>query len=127
MQLRSRDALIICLEATGMSERHLARVAGLGHATVNHLITGRRTRCSPATALAIEKALGCEDGTLFEGPRPTDTQWRPFGGHSRQHTPLRVRALPRIETDALLINPSASCEASRAPFHHVSDELATNG
>ena len=40
MQLRSRDALIVCLEATGMSERKLARVAGLGHATVNHLVTG---------------------------------------------------------------------------------------
>jgi hypothetical protein len=45
MQLRSRDALVICLEATGMSERQLARVAGLSHATVNHLVTGRRTGC----------------------------------------------------------------------------------
>lgn len=80
MQLRSREALIICLEATGMSERQLARVAGLGHATVNHLITGRRTRCSPATAIAIETALGCELGTLFDGPRPTDAEWRRFGG-----------------------------------------------
>ncbi len=89
MQLRSRDALIICLEASGMSERQLARVAGLGHATVNHLVTGRRTRCSPATAVAIEKALGCEAGTLFEGPRPADAPWRPFSGHSQQSTPMR--------------------------------------
>lgn len=90
MQLRSREALIICLEASGMSERQLARVAGLGHATVNHLVTGRRTRCSPATALAIETALGCEEGTLFEGPRPADdAQWRRFSGHSRPSTPLR--------------------------------------
>ncbi|MEO6502634.1 MAG: helix-turn-helix transcriptional regulator [Jatrophihabitantaceae bacterium] len=93
MQLRSRDALIICLEASGMSERQLARVAGLGHATVNHLVTGRRTRCSPATAFAIETALGCEYGTLFDGPRPTDAQWRRFGGHSRRPKQLRGPSL----------------------------------
>ena len=66
MQLRSRDALVICLEATGMSERQLARVAGLSHATVNHLITGRRTGCTLATARAIETALGVGPGTLFD-------------------------------------------------------------
>lgn len=65
MQLRSRDALVICLEATGMSERQLARVAGLSHATVNHLVTGRRTGCTFATARAIETALGVAEGTLF--------------------------------------------------------------
>ena len=93
MQLRSRDALIICLEASGMSERQLARVAGLGHATVNHLVTGRRTRCSPATAIAIEAALGCGEGTLFEGPRPTDSQWRRFAGHNRYANPMRGPSL----------------------------------
>lgn len=72
MQLRSRDALIICLEATGMSERQLARVAGLSHATVNHLITGRRTGCTLATARAIEDALSCAAGTLFEGTRANE-------------------------------------------------------
>jgi transcriptional regulator with XRE-family HTH domain len=72
MQLRSREALIVYLEANGMSERQLARVAGLGHATVNHLVTGRRTRCSLATARAIEGALGCAPGTLFEHLDPED-------------------------------------------------------
>lgn len=72
MQLRSREALVVCLEATGMSERQLARVAGLSHATVNHLITGRRTGCTLATARAIEAALGCDAGTLFEGTRAGD-------------------------------------------------------
>jgi plasmid maintenance system antidote protein VapI len=66
MQLRSRDALVICLDATGMSERQLARVAGLSHATVNHLVTGRRTGCTLATARAIEKALGVNEGALFD-------------------------------------------------------------
>jgi transcriptional regulator with XRE-family HTH domain len=64
--------LIVYLEASGMSERQLARVAGLGHATVNHLVTGRRTRCSLATARAIESALGCAPGTLFEHLEPED-------------------------------------------------------
>lgn len=72
MQLRSRDALVICLEASGMSERQLARVAGLSHATVNHLVTGRRTGCTMATARAIEKALGVGEGTLFDNSHEVD-------------------------------------------------------
>lgn len=88
MQLRSRDALIICLEASGMSERQLAREAGLGHATVNHLVTGRRTRCSLATAVAIETALGCGEGTLFEGPRPEDAPAPRLSGHRQAPKPL---------------------------------------
>ena len=58
-----------------MSERELARVAGLSHSTVNHLVTGRRTGCSLATARAIENALGCGEGSLF-GPRPADPEYR---------------------------------------------------
>lgn len=65
MQLRDREGLAQVLDSTGLSERALARVAGLGHATVNHLLTGRRTGCSSTTAAAIEKALACEPGTLF--------------------------------------------------------------
>ena len=77
MQLRSRDALVICLEATGMSERQLARVAGLSHATVNHLITGRRTGCTMRTARAIETALGVGEGTLFDSsPAAIDPDWQ---------------------------------------------------
>lgn len=72
MQLRSRDALVLCLEATGMSERQLARMAGLSHATVNHLVTGRRTGCTLATARAIEKALGVGGGTLFDSSFEAD-------------------------------------------------------
>jgi transcriptional regulator with XRE-family HTH domain len=78
MQLRSRDALIICLDATGMSERQLARVAGLSHATVNHLVTGRRTGCTLATARAIETALGVGEGTLFDNTYDLEAD-RPLG------------------------------------------------
>ena len=87
MQLRSRDALIICLDATGMSERQLARVATLGHATVNHLVTGRRTRCSLATARAIETALGCAAGTLFEQTFD-DAQWERSEDADRHRKPM---------------------------------------
>ncbi|MGI8668117.1 MAG: helix-turn-helix domain-containing protein [Jatrophihabitans sp.] len=65
MQLRSREALIECLEFSGMSERELARAANLGHATVNHLFTGRRRSCSLGTARAIERVFNCSPGSLF--------------------------------------------------------------
>jgi transcriptional regulator with XRE-family HTH domain len=65
MQLRSRQALIECLEAVGLSERELARAAGLGHATVNHLLTGRRDGCSLGTARAIEQVFEIPAGGLF--------------------------------------------------------------
>jgi transcriptional regulator with XRE-family HTH domain len=65
MQLRSREALVECLEVAGLSERELARAAGLGHATVNHLLTGRRVSCSFGTARAIERVFMIEAGGLF--------------------------------------------------------------
>ncbi len=65
MQLRSRQALVACLEFSGMSERELARAAKLGHATVNHLFTGRRSACSLGTARAIERVFDCPPGVLF--------------------------------------------------------------
>ncbi|HEX2905183.1 MAG TPA: helix-turn-helix transcriptional regulator [Jatrophihabitans sp.] len=65
MLLRSRDTLVECLEAAGLSERQLARSAPLGHATVNHLVTGRRSSCSLTTALAIERVFDVSPGTLF--------------------------------------------------------------
>ena len=65
MQLRSRETLIECLEVSGLSERELARSAPLGHATVNHLVTGRRRSCSLTTAIAIERVFDVSPGTLF--------------------------------------------------------------
>ncbi len=65
MQVRSRQTLIMCLEAQGWPERGLARAASLGHATINHLVTGRRTSCSAETAESIALALNCPIGALF--------------------------------------------------------------
>lgn len=65
MLLRSRRALGDYIDLLGMSERELARSAGLSHSTVNHLVTGRRDSCSLRTAVAIERALDCPPGLLF--------------------------------------------------------------
>jgi hypothetical protein len=65
VQLRSRGTLVECLELSGLSERELARSAPLGHATVNHLVTGRRRTCSLTTAIAIERVFDVSPGTLF--------------------------------------------------------------
>ena len=65
MRLRSREVLVECLELACISERELARRAGLSHSTVNHLCTGRRDSCSPQSAGAIEQALDLGEGRLF--------------------------------------------------------------
>jgi len=65
MRLRSRRALGDYIDLLGISERQLARNAGLSHSTVNHLVTGRRNTCSLPTAVAIERALDCPPGLLF--------------------------------------------------------------
>jgi hypothetical protein len=65
MRLRSRLALVGLIDGAGISEREVARRALLSHATVNHLVTGRRTTCSLATAVAIETVLAARPGTIF--------------------------------------------------------------
>lgn len=72
MRLRSRLIFDNLIENAQLSERELARRAGLGHSTVNHLMTGRRTTCSLATALAITGILGCPVSTLFVAETPAD-------------------------------------------------------
>jgi transcriptional regulator with XRE-family HTH domain len=67
--VRDAAALRAYLRLLGWSERGLAGRAGVSPATVNHLVSGRRQTCSPATAAALEAALGCPPGLFFE-PRP---------------------------------------------------------
>jgi len=66
LKLRSRRLLNEYLEHLGWSQRRLAREAGLKHAIVNHLCNGTRSTCRPSTARALEEALGCPSGLLFE-------------------------------------------------------------
>lgn len=68
VRLKDRRLLAHYIGPTGLdiSGRELARRAGLGQAIVGHLISGRRTTCSKSTAVAIERALGCPAGLLFD-------------------------------------------------------------
>lgn len=65
VRLKSRRALVEYLEFHKLSGRALAQRAGLGHAIVGHLISGRRNTCNLATARALEEALQCPPGFLF--------------------------------------------------------------
>jgi transcriptional regulator with XRE-family HTH domain len=66
MRLRDREALRAYLRLLRTSEREFAARAGIAHATLNHLLTGRRQSCSVQTARAIERSLHCPDGIFFE-------------------------------------------------------------
>jgi transcriptional regulator with XRE-family HTH domain len=66
VRVRDRETLRSFLLLLGVSERGLATQAGVGHATVNHLLSGRRTTCSVSTARAIEAVLGVPPGVFFE-------------------------------------------------------------
>lgn len=61
----------------GMNVRRLAdacRPKRLHPSTVGHLVSGKRTTCSPETASAIERALDVPPGTIFQ---PTVLNVRP--------------------------------------------------
>lgn len=66
MRVRDRATMRGYVRLMRLSERALAAQAGVGHATVNHLLSGRRETCSPETAEAIEYVLGCASGVFFE-------------------------------------------------------------
>ena len=70
MRVRDRDTLRGYVRLLHLSERALASQAGVGHATVSHLLSGRRETCSVETARAIEAVLHCCAGVFFE---PIDT------------------------------------------------------
>jgi transcriptional regulator with XRE-family HTH domain len=65
MQLRNRAVMREFILLKGLSEREVARRAGLSHSTLNHLLTGRRVACSVRTAASIERVLGVADGVFF--------------------------------------------------------------
>jgi transcriptional regulator with XRE-family HTH domain len=66
MRVRDVVALRAYVRLSGLSERALAARAGVAHSTVNHLLSGRRSRCSAATAEAIAAALACPREVFFE-------------------------------------------------------------
>lgn len=68
VRVKDRDLLskYIGPNGLGISGRELARRAGLKPAIVGHLLSGQRSTCSKRTAVAIERALGCPAGLLFD-------------------------------------------------------------
>ena len=66
MRLKSPEMLRQYMEFKRMKVRDLAKAAGIARATVGHLHSGSRVTAKPATARAIEEALGCPPGLLFE-------------------------------------------------------------
>lgn len=71
MKLKSRRALLEFMAFSKLSGRALAKKAGISPAIVGHLARDPRKKnarnsCSYATARAIEEALGCPPGFLFE-------------------------------------------------------------
>ena len=75
VRLKSRRALIEYTEFHQLTGRGLARKANdaakkkgatVGPAIVGHLLSGRRETCNLVTATAIEEALQCPPGFLFE-------------------------------------------------------------
>lgn len=67
LRLKSPEMLRQYMAYKGMRVRDLAKAAGVSRATIGHLHSGaRQGYCSPATARAVEDALQCPPGLLFE-------------------------------------------------------------
>ena len=67
VKLKSVRVLREFMEFHGIKTGYgLAKKAGILPGTVNHLLTGERTTCSLKTARALEGALGCPTGFLFD-------------------------------------------------------------
>ncbi|WP_447643202.1 helix-turn-helix domain-containing protein [Nocardioides zeae] len=66
MRLKSPEMLRQYMSFKGLTVRQLARSADVSHATIGHLRSGARVSARPETARAIEEALQCPPGLLFE-------------------------------------------------------------
>lgn len=67
VRLKSHRALVEYMQFHRIGSAYeLARRAGLKPGVVGHLVSRRRATCSLKTAQAIEEALACPSGFLFE-------------------------------------------------------------
>lgn len=66
MKLKSSVVLREYMKFKRMKVRDLAKEAGVSRATIGHLHSGARSTARPETARAIEEALACPPGLLFE-------------------------------------------------------------
>lgn len=85
VRLRSHRALVEYMQFHRIGSAYeLARHAGLKPGVVGHLVARRRVTCSLKTARAIEEALRCPPGFLFE-PRMSQVADTPR--HLREDVP----------------------------------------
>ena len=66
MRLKDASMLRQYMDFKRVTIRELAHQAKISHSTVGHLVSGSRRNAKPGTARAIEEALGCPPGLLFE-------------------------------------------------------------
>lgn len=66
MRLKSASMLREYMKFKRMKIRDLADAANVSRATIGHLHSGARVTARSETAQAIEEALGCPPGLLFE-------------------------------------------------------------
>ena len=67
VKLKSHKALVDFMDHHELKTAYaLAKKAGLKPGVVGHLVSDRRNSCSLRTATAIERALECPTGFLFE-------------------------------------------------------------
>lgn len=66
MKLRSADTLRALMQQDDFSLGRLARYADCSKGFISHLLSGRRTSCTPELAHNIAEALGVPLEILFE-------------------------------------------------------------
>ena len=66
MKLRSADTLRALMEQDAFSLARLARYAGCSKGFISHLLSGRRSSCTPPLAERISEALHVPTTVLFE-------------------------------------------------------------
>lgn len=90
MRLKSPVTLRALMQQEGLSLGCLAERAGCSKGFISHLLSGRRTSCTPALAQRISRALGVPVTVLFtlSVPVPSGIS-NPFAG------PRQVAASPR--------------------------------
>lgn len=72
MRLASSDTLRALMAQKGFSHRRLARYCGLkGPGMIDHLVSGRRTSCTPKLAERIAEALDVPLSVLFVPSAPS--------------------------------------------------------
>lgn len=70
MKLKSADVLRALMEQNRFSLARLARYSGCSKSFISHLLSGRRTSCTPELAENIAEALNLPLSVIFE-PRVT--------------------------------------------------------